>query len=120
MKINSEEFRVRPGEKLRLKKWPTCTKPCYMSKEDYQEILGEHIEGRKLWKHYTKAYEACLSETSTKHGPWYVVPADDKENARLIVSRVILDTLKELKMSYPEPTKARRKELLSIRKLLAK
>jgi hypothetical protein len=91
-----------------------------MSKEDYQEILGEHIEGRKLWKHYTKAYEACLSETSTKHGPWYVVPADDKENARLIVSRVILDTLKELKMSYPEPTKARRKELLSIRKLLAK
>ena len=78
------------------------------------------IEERKLWEHYTKAYEACLSGTSTKHGPWYVVPADDKENARLIVSRVILDTLKELEMSYPEPTKARRKELLSIRKLLAK
>jgi hypothetical protein len=48
------------------------------------------------------------------------VPADDKENARLIISQVILDTLKEFKMSYPEPTKARRKELLSIRKLLAK
>jgi PPK2 family polyphosphate:nucleotide phosphotransferase len=289
MKTNSEDFRVRPGEKLRLKKWPTCIKPCYKSKKNYQEILREHIEElsvlqsllyacnryalllifqgmdaagkdgaighvmsgvnpqgcqvfsfkqpsaeelehdflwrttrrlpergrigifnrsyyeevlivrvhpeilhaqgipeelldektvweeryrsivdleehlhrngtliikfylhlsreeqrrrfleridepeknwkfsrgdieeRKLWKHYTKAYEACLSETSTKHGPWYVVPADDKENARLIVSRVILDTLKELKMSYPEPTKARRKELLSIRKLLAK
>ena len=80
---------------------------------------GDIVE-RKLWKHYTKAYEACLSETSTKHGPWYVVPADDKENARLIISQVILDTLKELKMSYPEPTRARRKELLSIRKLLAK
>jgi PPK2 family polyphosphate:nucleotide phosphotransferase len=78
------------------------------------------IEERKLWKHYTKAYEACLSETSTKYGPWYVVPADDKENARLIISQVILDTLKEIKMSYPEPTAARRKELLSIRKLLAK
>jgi len=78
------------------------------------------IEERKLWNHYMKAYEACLSETSTKHGHWYVVPADDKENARLIVSQIILDTLKELKMSYPEPTKARRKELLSIRKLLAK
>ena len=78
------------------------------------------IEERKLWKHYMKAYEACLSETSTKHAPWYVVPADDKENARLIISQVILDTLKGLKMSYPEPTKARRKELLSIRKLLAK
>jgi PPK2 family polyphosphate:nucleotide phosphotransferase len=78
------------------------------------------IEERKLWNHYMKAYEACLSETSTKHGHWYVVPADDKKNTRLIVSQIILDTLKELKMSYPEPTRARRKELLSIRKLLAK
>jgi PPK2 family polyphosphate:nucleotide phosphotransferase len=78
------------------------------------------IEERKLWNHYMKAYEACLSETSTKHGHWYIVPADDKENARLIVSRIILDALKELKMSYPEPTKARRKELLTIRKLLEK
>jgi PPK2 family polyphosphate:nucleotide phosphotransferase len=78
------------------------------------------IEERKLWEQYTKAYEACLSETSTKHGPWYVVPADDKENARLIISQVILDTLKELKLTYPAPTKARQKELLSIRKLLAK
>jgi PPK2 family polyphosphate:nucleotide phosphotransferase len=289
MKIESEDFRVRPGEMVKLKKWPTRVKPCYKSKEHYQKILGEHIEElsalqsllyacnryalllifqaldaagkdgairhvmsgvnpqgcqvfsfkqpsaeelahdflwrttcrlpergrigifnrsyyeevlivrvhpeilhaqgipeelldektvweeryrsivdlekhlhrngtriikfylhlsqeeqrkrfleridepeknwkfsqsdieeRKLWKHYTKAYEACLSKTSTKHGPWYVVPADDKENARLIISQVILDTLKELKMSYPEPTKARRKELLSIRKLLAK
>ena len=78
------------------------------------------IDERKLWKQYMKSYEACLSETSTKSGPWYVVPADDKENARLIISQVILDTLKELGMSYPEPTNARRKELLSIRKLLEK
>jgi PPK2 family polyphosphate:nucleotide phosphotransferase len=78
------------------------------------------IEERKLWKHYRKAYETCLSETSTKHGPWYVVPADDKENARLVISRVILDTLKELNLIYPAPTKARRRELLSLRKLLAK
>jgi hypothetical protein len=48
------------------------------------------------------------------------VPADDKENARLIISRIILDTLKELKPSYPEPTDERRKELLSIRKQLVK
>jgi len=78
------------------------------------------IEERKLWKQYMKAYEACLSETSTKSGSWYVVPADDKENARLIISQVILDTLKELKMSYPEPTNERREELLSIRKQLEK
>jgi PPK2 family polyphosphate:nucleotide phosphotransferase len=84
------------------------------------KISQGDIEERKLWKHYTKAYEACLSKTSTKHCPWYAVPADDKENARLIISQVILDTLKELNMNYPEPTKARREELLSIRKLLTK
>jgi PPK2 family polyphosphate:nucleotide phosphotransferase len=78
------------------------------------------IEERKLWSHYMKAYETCLKETSTKYGHWYVVPADDKENARLIVSQIVLDTMKELKMSYPEPTNAHRKELLSIRKLLAR
>jgi PPK2 family polyphosphate:nucleotide phosphotransferase len=78
------------------------------------------IEERAFWKDYMKAYETCLSETSTKQAPWYVVPADDKENARLIISQVILDTLNELKMSYLEPSQARRKELLSIRKLLMK
>ena len=67
-----------------------------------------------------KAYEACLKATSTHSSPWYVVPADDKENARLIVSQIVLDTLDKLKMGYPEPTKSRRKELLSIRKMLAK
>lgn len=78
------------------------------------------IEERKLWNQYMRAYETCLSETSTKSGPWYVVPADDKENARLIISQVILDTLKELRMRYPEPTNERLEELLSIRKLLEK
>ncbi len=78
------------------------------------------LEERALWKKYMKAYESCLSETSTKYGSWYVVPADDKANARLIISRVIIDMLKGLKMEYPEPTEERRKELLSIRKLLVK
>jgi PPK2 family polyphosphate:nucleotide phosphotransferase len=74
----------------------------------------------KFWKDYMQAYEDCLGATSTEHAPWYVVPADDKENARLIISQIILDTLDSLKMKYPEPTKAHRKELQSIRKLLAK
>ena len=78
------------------------------------------LEERMLWKQYMKAYESCLSETSTKNGPWYVVPADDKANSRLIISRVIIDMLKGLNMEYPETTKERRKELLSIRKLLVK
>jgi hypothetical protein len=58
--------------------------------------------------------------TSTGDVPWYVVPADDKENARLIVSQIVLDTFEELKMSYPETNGARRKELLAIRKGLTK
>ena len=49
------------------------------------------------------AYEACLQATSTHHAPWYVVPADDKDNARLIVSRIVLDALEGLKMAYPKP-----------------
>ena len=78
------------------------------------------IEERKFWKQYMQAYEACLSATSTKISPWYVVPADDKENARLIVSRVILDTFKALKMRYPETDAKRRQALLSIREQLMK
>jgi PPK2 family polyphosphate:nucleotide phosphotransferase len=78
------------------------------------------IEERKYWKEYMQAYEACLSATSTETAPWYVVPADDKKNARLIISNVILETLKGLNMSYPTTTKARQKELQSIRKRLAK
>jgi len=75
---------------------------------------------RKYWKQYMNAYEACLSATSTKHAPWYVVPADDKENARLIVSQILLDTFNELKMAYPKTTAKHRRELKSIRKLLKK
>jgi PPK2 family polyphosphate:nucleotide phosphotransferase len=78
------------------------------------------IAERKFWKDYMTAYEACLSATSTDHAPWHIVPADDKENARLIVSQVILDTLESLKMNYPKTSKAHRRKLQSIRKLLAK
>jgi PPK2 family polyphosphate:nucleotide phosphotransferase len=77
------------------------------------------IEERKLWNDYMKAYEACLSATSTKLAPWYVVPADDKENARLIVSQIVLDTLEGLGMSYPRTSDERRRELISIREKLA-
>jgi PPK2 family polyphosphate:nucleotide phosphotransferase len=78
------------------------------------------IHERKYWKDYTEAYEACLEATSTHRAPWFVVPADDKENARLIVSRIVLDALEDLKMAYPKTTAKRRAELQSIRKLLTK
>ena len=78
------------------------------------------IHERKYWKQYMEAYEACLKATGTHHAPWYVVSADDKENARLVVSQIVLDALRELKMAYPKTTAKRRLELKSIRKLLMK
>ena len=78
------------------------------------------IVERKFWKQYMSAYERCLSATSTRDAPWYVVPADDKENARLIVSRIVLDTLEALKMTYPKTSAKRRRELRLIRRRLAK
>jgi hypothetical protein len=65
-----------------------------------------------------KAYEKCLSATSTHDAPWYIVPADDKLNARLIVSRVVLDTLADLHLSYPKSSAGRRRELRALRKQL--
>lgn len=78
------------------------------------------VEERAFWGDYTKAYEKCLSATSTHDAPWYAVPADDKRNVRLIVSRIILDTLAGLKMTYPQPDAKRRRELQQIRARLEK
>jgi len=76
------------------------------------------IEQRQAWDQYMVAYEACLGATSTVEAPWYVVPADDKKNARLIISQIILDTLSGLNLHYPPTSKARRRELQAIRRLL--
>ena len=76
------------------------------------------IHERKYWKHYMEAYEACLKATSTHHAPWYIVPADDKENARLAVSQIVLDAFHEMKLAYPKTSAKRRQELNSIRKQL--
>jgi PPK2 family polyphosphate:nucleotide phosphotransferase len=78
------------------------------------------IHERKYWKQYMKAYEECFHATSTHHAPWYIVPADDKENARLIVSQIVLDALGGLKMGYPRTSEKRHVELLAIKKQLLK
>jgi PPK2 family polyphosphate:nucleotide phosphotransferase len=78
------------------------------------------VTERRCWKDYMHAYEKCLGATSTHEAPWYIVPADDKENARLIVSRIVVDRLEELKMSYPSTSPARRRELQSIRTQLSR
>ena len=78
------------------------------------------VKDRKYWKQYMKAYEACLSATSSDEAPWYVVPGDDKPNARLIVSEIISETMKGLKMSYPQMSEEHLKELQEARKQLSK
>ncbi len=106
----------------------------HLSKEEQRKRFLERIDNpeknwkfsqddvaeRKYWDQYMTAYENCLTATSTKSAPWHVVPADDKLNARLIVSRVVIDAMQELKLSYPKLTAEHRRELRKIRKQLEK
>ncbi len=106
----------------------------HLSKEEQRKrFLSRIDEAEKNWKfsmadvterqffeHYRQAYEACLSATNSEHAPWFIVPADDKANARLIVSEIILETLESIDLHYPQTSPARLKELESIRKELAK
>ncbi|MFN7918713.1 MAG: ADP-polyphosphate phosphotransferase [Bryobacteraceae bacterium] len=77
------------------------------------------LDERALWDQYQSAYEECLSATSTDYAPWYVVPADHKPQTRLIVSRVIIETLRDLKMSYPTLDAEQLANLPKLRKALA-
>jgi PPK2 family polyphosphate:nucleotide phosphotransferase len=85
--------------------------------KNWKFCLGD-VRERRHWEDYMEAYEACLPATSTEHAPWYVVPADDKKNARLIVSHIILETISGIGISYPEVSQERREELQEIRKEL--
>ena len=76
------------------------------------------ITERGFWDDYMKAYGKCLEATSTKHAPWHVVPADDKLNARLVISHILLERLEGLKMVYPMVSAERRVELQTIRRQL--
>ncbi|MBX3363895.1 MAG: polyphosphate kinase 2 family protein [Phycisphaeraceae bacterium] len=82
------------------------------------KLTLDDIESRSLWPRFQEAYAQCLGLTSTLSAPWYVIPADDKRNARLIISHAIIETLKTLKMHYPEPTEQHRQELRKARRLL--
>jgi PPK2 family polyphosphate:nucleotide phosphotransferase len=83
------------------------------------KFSASDIAERNLWDKYMEAYENCISATSTKNSPWYIVPADDKKTARLIIADAIVELLKSLDLRYPEPSLEHRKELSAIRKQLA-
>jgi len=123
--VNLEQHLVRSGTRI-VKFF------LHLSKEEQRKRFLSRIETpgknwkfsaadvaeRGYWKKYMKAYEKCLSATSTPEAPWYIVPADDKQNARLIVSRILLDTLEGLRLSFPKSNARRRAELSALRKQL--
>lgn len=82
------------------------------------KIQAADISERDFWKQYQEAYEDCLANTSTKESPWYVVPADDKPTARLIVSQILVETLEKLDLSLPPIAPARAGELETMRRQL--
>ena len=82
------------------------------------KFCAADLKERSAWKKYMTAYEECLSATSTKESPWYIVPADEKRKAHVVVSEVIVETLTNLKMSYPRVSEKQRSELKKLRKQL--
>jgi PPK2 family polyphosphate:nucleotide phosphotransferase len=84
------------------------------------KFSADDLHERKYWKQYMVAYEECLSATSTDGAPWFIVPADDKLNARLIVSRILVNTFKGLDLAYPKSDAKRLQELKAIRQQLSK
>jgi PPK2 family polyphosphate:nucleotide phosphotransferase len=69
------------------------------------------VRERQCWDDYMKAYEDMIAATSTKHAPWYVVPADNKWYTRIVVAAAIVDAMKDLKLSYPKLDAGQRKQL---------
>jgi PPK2 family polyphosphate:nucleotide phosphotransferase len=82
------------------------------------KFCAADLEERKFWDAYMLAYGQCLTATSTASSPWYIVPADDKDDASVIVSHIVVDAMEGMKMAYPVASLAREQELRSIRKAL--
>lgn len=78
------------------------------------------IKERSFWNDYRQAYEDAINATATPHAPWFVVPADDKENMRLIVSQIVLERLRSLNLHYPAVSDERRQALQRFREMLLK
>ncbi len=82
------------------------------------KFSGSDFEERKYWDEYQEAFEVAINKTATKEAPWYVVPADHKWYMRLVISEIILHTLKEMDPKYPVVTKERLAEFEGYRKAL--
>lgn len=84
------------------------------------KFSASDLAERKLWDQYLAAYEKALAATSTEDCPWYTIPADDKENAHLIIAETIHDTLKSMKLAFPKLDDKATIEMKKIRATLEK
>src|ERR1700720_1507022 len=78
----------------------------------------DDVAERRLWDRYMDAYEHMIRHTATKHAPWYVVPADHKWFTRLLVSQVIVNTLKSMNLKYPKVSREEKAALEEARQQL--
>ena len=118
MPIKSTDFRVNEGARVDLKKWPTRVRPSYKTGRQYKDMLAAHVKELSAQQELLYASNSYALLLIFQAAPWYIVPADDKPNARLIVSRILLDVVEALKLSYPKTNASRRRELRSLRKQL--
>ena len=84
------------------------------------KISSADLESRARWDDYQRVYDECLSATSHPMAPWFCIPADDKKNARLIISHILVEKLKSLPLSYPEPDARQMDQVRKVRETLEK
>ena len=89
------------------------------SEKNWKFSLAD-VEERQRWDDYMEAYQETIAQTATKTAPWYIVPADHKWFSRLVVAEVVIETLENLGLKYPQVDPAKRKELVEVRRRLEK
>jgi PPK2 family polyphosphate:nucleotide phosphotransferase len=89
------------------------------SKKNWKFSMDD-IKERKFWDDYQEAYEEMVQNTATKRAPWYVIPADNKWYARLVIGSAIVDALNGLDLKFPDVDKEKKKELEAIKEALLK
>jgi len=86
--------------------------------DKYWKFSAGDLKERGFWDEYTKAYEAMLSETSTKWAPWHIIPADHKWAARALVADIVTTNIQGLHMKYPKVTEEQMAEIVKAREQL--
>lgn len=105
--LSKEEQRIRFLERIE-------------NKEKHWKFSSNDITERKFWGEYQNVYEQAFKHTSTKIAPWYIIPADDKLYAHLLIGKIILEKLKEMNPSFPPVDKKEKKLMKQAKEKLKK